>query len=483
VRMAVTVESKAGGGAAPPSYVKTPAWRFLASLPVDRKLARHDIAGSLAHVGMLAEVGILSTEEAGALAKGLHRIYGEIGTGSFPWREDLEDVHTNIEVRLTEILGPLGAKVHTARSRNDQIALDERLYLREAIAAVQQETLRLQLALLDLAEAHATTPMPGYTHLQRAQPVTVGHHLLAHFWRLSRDHQRLSDAFARANVSPLGAGALAGSTLPIDPVRTAHRLGFAGVFENSIDAVSDRDYFAEFLFDLSLLAVHLSSLGEEIVLWASQEVGFLRPAPELGSGSSLMPQKRNPDVAELARGKAGRVIGDLVSLLATLKSLPLAYNRDLQEDKAPVFDAVDHVLATLDAMAAGVSALEFDEARLEKAASDPRILAGDLAEYLVSRGVPFRGAHESVARFFLQSEAKVDAKSLRAFDPRFAEDVAGILSVRASLARRATHGGPSPGAVKAQIARAHDTVGLERYSQSKNAECVELVDRILKEES
>ncbi len=480
--MAVTVESKGGGGAAPPSYVRTPAWRFLSSLSVDRKLARHDIAGSLAHVGMLGEVGILTTEEAGALAKGLRRIYQEMESGSFPWREDLEDVHTNVEVRLTEILGPLGAKVHTARSRNDQIALDERLYLREAITAVQQEVLRLQLALLDLAEAHAATPMPGYTHLQRAQPVTVGHHLLAHFWRLSRDHQRLSDTFARANVSPLGAGALAGSTLPIDPVRTAHRLGFAGVFENSIDVVSDRDYFAEFLFDLSLLAVHLSSLGEEIVLWASQEVAFVRPAPELGSGSSLMPQKRNPDVAELARGKAGRVIGDLVSLLATLKSLPLAYNRDLQEDKAPVFDAVDHVLGTLDALASGVSALEFEEARLERAASDPRILAGDLAEYLVSRGVPFREAHETVARFF-QSTEKADAKSLRGFDPRFGEDVAGILDVRASLARRTTHGGPSPPAVTAQIARAHDAVGLERYSQSKHAESVELVDRILKEES
>ena len=481
--MAVTVESKAGPSGAPPSYVKTPAWRFLASLPVDRKLARHDIAGSLAHVGMLGEVGILTVEEAGALAKGLRRIFHEVESGTFAWREDLEDVHTNVEVRLTEILGPLGAKVHTARSRNDQIALDERLYLRDAITAVQQETLRLQLALLDLAEAHAVTPMPGYTHLQRAQPVTLGHHLLAHFWRLSRDHQRLSDGFTRANVSPLGAGALAGSTLPIDPASTAHRLGFPAIFENSIDAVSDRDYFAEFLFDLSLLSIHLSSLGEEIVLWASQEIAFVRPAAALGSGSSLMPQKRNPDVAELARGKAGRVIGDLVGLLATLKSLPLAYNRDLQEDKAPVFDAVDQVVATLDAMTSAVSALDFDETRLEKAAADPRILAGDLAEYLVSRAVPFREAHETVARFFLQSDAKVDAKSLRAFDPRFGEDVAGVLDVRASLSRRKTHGGPSPEAVKAQIARAHDAVGLERYSQSKHAETVELVDRILTEES
>ena len=487
--MAVTVESKGGAGAAP-SYVTTPAWRFLLSLPVDRRLARHDVAGSIAHVQMLGDVGILTREEAGALARGLQRIYRDIEAGSFRWREDLEDVHTNIEARLTEDLGPLGAKVHTARSRNDQVALDERLYLREAVIAAQQETLRLQLALLDLAEAHAAAPMPGYTHLQRAQPVTLGHHLLAHFWRLSRDHRRLSDAFDRANVSPLGAGALAGSTLPIDPAITARALGFAGPFENSIDAVSDRDYFAEVLFDLALLAVHLSSLGEEVVLWASQEIAFVRPAAALGSGSSLMPQKRNPDVAELARGKAGRVIGDLVSLLATLKSLPLAYNRDLQEDKAPVFDAVEQVLGTLDALTSTVSALEFDEARLEAAASDPRILAADLAEYLVSRGVPFREAHETVGRFLADPDATMDANALRNFDPRFGEDVvtqgevvAAILDVKASLARRGTHGGPSPQAVKAQIARAHDVVGLERYSLSKHAESVELVDRLLKEEA
>ena len=482
MRMAVTVESKGGAGPAP-SYVTTPAWRFLLSLPVDRRLARHDVAGSIAHVQMLGDVGILTREEAGALARGLQRIYRDIETGSFRWREDLEDVHTNIEARLTEDLGPLGAKVHTARSRNDQVALDERLYLREAVIAAQQETLRLQLALLDLAEAHAAAPMPGYTHLQRAQPVTLGHHLLAHFWRLSRDHRRLSDAFDRANVSPLGAGALAGSTLPIDPAITARALGFAGPFENSIDAVSDRDYFAEVLFDLALLAVHLSSLGEEVVLWASQEIAFVRPAAALGSGSSLMPQKRNPDVAELARGKAGRVIGDLVSLLATLKSLPLAYNRDLQEDKAPVFDAVEQVLGTLDALTSTVSALEFDEARLEAAASDPRILAADLAEYLVSRGVPFREAHETVGRFLADPDATMDANALRNFDPRFGEDVAAILDVKASLARRGTHGGPSPQAVKAQIARAHDVVGLERYSLSKHAESVELVDRLLKEEA
>ena len=345
--MAITVDPKGSGGAAPPAYVTTPAWRFLSSLPVDRKLARYDVAGSIAHVKMLAAVGLLTAEEAGALSLGLRQIHGEILSSRFAWREDLEDVHTNIEVRLTENLGPLGAKLHTGRSRNDQVALDERLYLREAIVTVQQALLNLQLALLDQAEAHRETPMPGYTHLQHAQPVTLGHALLAHFWPLARDHRRLADCFERANVSPLGAGALAGSTLPTDPTLPALVLGFAAPFENSIDAVSDRDYFAEFLFDLSLLSVHLSSIGEEIVLWASQEFAFIRPAAALGSGSSLMPQKRNPDVAELARGKTGRILGDLVSLLTTLKSLPLGYQRDLQEDKAPVFDAVDHVLAKI----------------------------------------------------------------------------------------------------------------------------------------
>jgi len=481
--MAVTVESKGAAGEAPPSYVRTAAWRFLVSLPVDRKLARYDVAGSIAHVGMLADVGILTAEEAGTLAKSLRGIYRDIQSGGFPWREDLEDVHTNVEVRLTELAGPIGAKVHTARSRNDQIALDERLYLREAICAVQQGVLDLQNALLDLAEAHIETIMPGYTHLQRAQPVTLGHQLLAHFWRLARDHRRLTDCFDRANVSPLGAGALAGSTLPIDPATTARTLGFAAAFENSIDAVSDRDYFAEFLFDLALLAVHLSSLGEELVLWASTEFGFVRPAPELGSGSSLMPQKRNPDVAELARGKTGRVVGDLVSLLTTLKALPLAYNRDVQEDKAPVFDAVDQVLPVLDALAAAVASLAVDEVRLAEAASDPRILATDLAEYLVSRGVPFREAHETVARYLTESTGEVEATSLQAFDPRFGDDVAGVLDARTSLARRKTHGGPSLEAVKAQLARALEAIGLERYFLSKHAESADLVDRLLKGES
>ncbi len=478
--MAVIAQPPAAAGGAPPSYVKTQAPRFLASLSVDRRLARFDVAGSIAHVEMLGATGILTNEESIALVGGLRRIHEEITSDTFPWREDLEDVHTNVEIRLTETFGPLGAKVHTARSRNDQIALDERLFLREAIVSVDRQILALQMALFDLAEAHVATPMPGYTHLQRAQPVTLGHHLLAHFWRLSRDYGRLGDAYDRANVSPLGAGALAGSTLPINPSLTAQSLGFTAPFENSIDAVSDRDYFAEFLFDLSLLAIHLSSIGEEIVHWASAEVGFIHPTSALGSGSSLMPQKRNPDVAELARGKAGRVIGDLVSLLAILKSLPLAYNRDLQEDKAPVFDAADHVLATLDALTTALSALEFDDARLLTATSDPQMLAADLAEYLAARGVPFREAHEAVSAYLAKSDGTVDGSSLRKFEPRFGEDVTEILDVRTSLARHTTQGGPSPDAVRVQLTRAHDALGLERYSLSKRAECVELIDRLLR---
>ncbi len=478
----MTVTLKDRPPAQAPSYVRTPAWRYLASLPVDRRLWPYDIAGSIAHVEMLGETGIVSKGEAHALAAGLRRVASEIREGAFPWREDLEDVHTNVEVRLTEILGPLGAKVHTARSRNDQVALDERLWLRDAIRSLEAGVLRLQEALLALSERHVESRMPGYTHLQRAQPVTLAHVLLAHVWRLARDFDRLAGTFRRANVSPLGAGALAGSTLPIDPAITARRLGFGAAFENSLDAVSDRDYLAELLFDLSLLAVHLSGLGEELVLWSSSEFGFLRPTAELGSGSSLMPQKRNPDVAELARSKAGRVQGDLVSLLTSLKGLPLAYNRDLQEDKAPAFDAAGQLLDTLETLAAAVPALQFDVARMAEAASDPRLLATDLAEYLVAKGVPVREAHGTAADYLASHGGRIDAKSLRAFSPKFGADVAGVLDARSAVSRRASPGGPAPKAVEAQIAHTRDALRRERASLSKHAESVSLIDEIVQEE-
>src|SRR3990170_1477916 len=448
--MAATVEKKVAREA--PSYVRTPAWRYLASLPVDRRLYPYDIAGSVAHVEMLASVGVLAAEEAGSLAHGLRAVWREIEAGAFPWRDDLEDVHTNVEVRLTAIHG------------------------------VQAQVLRTQESLLAVAEGHIETILPGYTHLQRAQPVTLAHHLMAHVWRLARDFDRLTGCFRRANTSPLGAGALAGSTLPTDPAHVARRLGFAAAFENSLDAGSDRDHLAEFLFDLALLAVHLSGFGEEIVLWSSAEFGFVRPVPELGSGSSLMPQKRNPDVAELARAKAGRVAGDLVALLAALKSLPLAYNRDLQEDKAPAFDAATHVLETLEALDAAIPKLAFDEARMAAAASDPRLLATDLAEYLVGKGVPFREAHETVSRFLAANE-EFTAKALRAAPAAFGEDVAAILDARTAVNRRNAPGGPAPEAVLAQIARAKDALGMERYTLSKHAESVQLVRNILTEEA
>lgn len=476
--MAATMEPRKSRDA--PSYVRTPAWRYLASLPVDRRLARYDVAGSIAHVEMLGEAGILSAADVDALVAGLRRVHAEIEAQTFPWRDDLEDVHTNVEVRLTAIAGHVGGKVHTGRSRNDQIALDERLFLRDAIHAVEAATLALQEALLDQAEAHVATVMPGYTHLQRAQPVTLAHHLLAHVWRLSRDFERLTGCFLRANVSPLGAGALAGSTLPLRPDVVARRLGFDATFDNSIDAVSDRDYLAEFLFDLALLAAHLSAIGEELVLWSSSEFGFVRPAAALGSGSSLMPQKRNPDVAELSRGKAARVLGDLTALLAVLKSLPLAYNRDLQEDKAPVFDATAHVLDTLEALAAAIRGAGFDPVRLAAAASDPRMLATDLVERLVVRGVPFREAHEEVAAFF--AAAEVDESSLAAFGARSGVDVEGLLDPAAAVARRNTPGGPAPEAVREQAEAARDALGLELHTLSKHAESVRIIDAILKEE-
>jgi len=476
----VVIATPPEGSPSAPRYVRTPAWRFLASLPVDRRLARHDIAGSIAHVEMLGAVGILGPDASGALVGGLRQLSGDITAGRFPWRDDLEDVHTNIEVRLTEQIGPVGAQVHTGRSRNDQIALDERLYLREAVVEVQRGILDLQRALVSAAEGHVDTPLPGYTHLQRAQPVSLAHHLLAHFWRLVRDFDRLTDCFHRANVSPLGAGALAGSSLPLDPVHVARRLGFETTFANSLDAVSDRDYFAELTFDLSLLSAHLSSFGDELVLWSTTEFGFVAPSEALGSGSSLMPHKHNPDVAELARAKSSRVLGSLVALLGLLKSLPLAYNRDLQEDKAAVFSAVDETLQVLESLSAVVPALRFDVEHMAEAAQDPRLIATDLAEYLTTRGVPFREAHEMVASYLETAEGAVDEQTLRAFSPRFGEDVGQVLDSRAVLVRRGTPGGPSPDAVSRQLAHAQDVLGLETYTLSKHAKCAAIVDSILR---
>ncbi len=465
----------------PPAYVRVPHVDFLASLGVDRTLARVDLAGSVAHVEMLGRAGLLSASEVGLLVQGLRQLAREVAEGTFPWRGELEDVHTNLESRLTELVGPTGGKLHTARSRNDQVALDERLYLRSAIAEVARWLLALEEGLLARARSEAATPMPGYTHLQRAQPVTVGHWLLAHFWRFDRDLDRLRATAERANVSPLGAGALAGSTLPIDPASVAARLGFDRAFENSMDAVSDRDFFVELLFDLSLLALHLSTLGEEVVLFATKEFGYLERTAALGSGSSLMPQKRNPDVAELVRGKAGRVVGDLVALLTTLKGLPLTYDRDLQEDKAPVLDAVATVTAVLEASVALLRDLVFVPARLSAAAADPELFATDLAERLVGQGVPFRTAHETVGAAFAAGSVPTPA-SIAAALARTGVPVEGALDPERAVARRASPGGPAPSALAGQFTAADGRVSAAHTFLSSLDRKVGLIEELLSEE-
>ena len=450
-----------------PAYVRTPAAPFLNSLSVDRPLVRYDIAGSIAHVQMLGATGVIASADAATIVRGLRAVAHEVADGTFPWRDDLEDVHTNVEARLTELVGPVGGKVHTARSRNDQVAVDERLYLRAAVRNLGDAVATLAGALLDRADRERDLPMPGYTHLQRAQPITVGHWLLAHFWRLERDLDRLLATAHRADVSPLGAGALAGTTLAIDPAQTAERLGFGRTFDNSLDAVSDRDPLAELLFDLALLGVHLSGLGEDLVLFATREFGFVRRTPALGSGSSLMPQKHNPDVAELARGKAGRQIGDLVALLTTLKGLPLAYDRDLQEDKAPVLDAVATASEVLGALTGVVRTLEWVPDRLREVAADPELYATDRAEELVANGTPFRAAHSEVGRSY---PADGPSAAPRAFDPS------------AAVGRRATHGGPAPSAVAVQSADARARLAAHRASLSSLDRKVGRIEELLNEE-
>ena len=465
---------------APPTYVRSPAARFLRSLEVDRPLVHYDLAGSIVHVQMLVHTGLLSTDEGTTLVAGLRAIDREVAAGTFPWREDLEDVHTNVEARLTALLGPVGGKLHTARSRNDQVALDERLYLRAAVHEIAHGLLALEQALLGVARAESATPMPGYTHLQRAQPVTVGHWLLAHFWRLDRDLDRLAATVERANVSPLGAGALAGSTLAIAPGFVAERLGFDRPFENSVDAVSDRDYFAELLFNLALLGVHAGSFGEEVVVFASKEFGLIERTSALGSGSSLMPQKRNPDVAELVRGKTGRAIGDLVSLLTMLKGLPLAYDRDLQEDKAPVLDAVATARDVLEVLTALVGRLTFNRSRLESVARDPELYATDLAERLVRNGVPFRAAHETVAALYA-APGGPDASELKSVFGDSGDNPEAWFDPTEGIARRSSSGGPAPGSMDAQLARAEARLGARTRALSSLDRKVELVEEILSE--
>jgi argininosuccinate lyase len=433
---------------------------YTVSLAYDRRLYRQDVAGSIAHARMLAKQGIIAEKDAERIVMGLGAIRQEIEEGSFPWKEDLEDLHMNIEARLFEKIGDVAGKLHTGRSRNDQVATDMRLYCKEAIGETQANIKALQAALLATAEANRTVVIPGYTHLQRAQPVLFSHHLLAYFHMLQRDRERFQQCLSRTDVLPLGSGALAGVPYPLDRDQVARELGFGGISWNSMDAVADRDFLVEYHAAAALGMMHLSRLAEEMVLWSSQEFGFIRLDDAYTTGSSIMPQKRNPDFAELARGKTGRVYGHLVGILTILKGLPLTYNRDLQEDKEGFFDTVDTLLGTLDVFAGMIATLTVNAERAREASQDGYMLATDLADYLVSKGEPFRSAHGIVSELTRNAEAQgkglaeLTLEEYRKFSPRFDEDVYDI-NVDSSIAARDVPGGTSPRRVDEALKEAH----------------------------
>jgi argininosuccinate lyase len=444
--------------------------RYTASVGFDRRLAMADIDGSLAHAAMLAHVGVLSAQDLADIERGLAVIRGEVERGEFHWQLALEDVHLNIERRLTELVGDAGKRLHTGRSRNDQVATDVRLWLRGEIDAICAALGALQHALVGQAAAHAATVMPGFTHLQVAQPVTFGHHLLAYVEMFERDRERMLDARRRVNRLPLGAAALAGTTFPIDREFVAARLGFEGVCENSLDAVSDRDFAIEFVAAAALAMTHVSRLAEELVLWMSPRYGFVRLPDRFTTGSSIMPQKKNPDVPELARGKAGRVAGHLVALLMLMKGQPLAYNKDNQEDKEPLFDTVDTVHDTLRAFAEMVPGIEVDAEAMRRAAEEGFSTATDFADYLVKKGLPFRDAHEAVARAVrLAIErgcilAALPLAELQRLAPAVEADVFEHLTIAGSLAARDHVGGTSPRQVRAQVERWRERLASRRES-------------------
>jgi argininosuccinate lyase len=436
---------------------------FTVSLPFDRRLWRDDLAGSRAHVGGLARAGLVEPAEHDAVLAALDTVEHELATDTFGFAASDEDIHTAIERRVTELAGPAGAKLHTARSRNDQVATDLRLWCKRELAAVGRLVGDLQDVLLSRAIEAGDSYLPGYTHLQRAQPVLLAHHLLAHGWALARDVERLLATVERLDVSPLGAGALAGTSLPIDPAATAEALGFAAVFENSLDAVSDRDFVAEALFDIALLGVHLSRLGEEWALWTTAEFGFARLDDAYATGSSMLPQKKNPDVAELARGKTGRLLGNLTGLLAMLKGLPLAYNRDLQEDKEPLFDSVDQVSLALGALTGMIATAELVPERMTAAADEESSAATDLAEWLVGRGTPFREAHALVGELVRRHvDTGTSLAELVAADDRFGPTAAELVGPGRAVRRRTSPGGGGPDPVAAQIERFGETLRRQR---------------------
>jgi argininosuccinate lyase len=438
--------------------------RFTASIDFDRRLAEFDIEGSIAHARMLHAVEILNAGDLAAIEQGLAQVRAEIRAGKFEWSSDLEDVHTNIERALTALIGDAGKRLHTARSRNDQVATDARLYLRAAIDEIADLIKAAQRALLDLAEQHTDAIMPGFTHLQVAQPVSYAHHLMAYFEMLARDAQRLADCRKRVNRLPLGAAALAGTTFPIDRIMVAKELGFDGVCENSIDAVSDRDFAIEFCAAAALLMTHLSRFCEEVILWMNPRFAFIDLADRFCTGSSIMPQKKNPDVPELIRGKTGRVNGHLVALLTLMKAQPLAYNKDNQEDKEPLFDTVDTLTASLRVFTEMLGGIKVNAKAMRGAALEGHATATDLADYLVKKGLPFREAHEAVAQAVRLAEdrgcglADLKLPDLLQFSPLIEKDVFAALTLEGALKARSHIGGTAPARVKTAIAKARKSL-------------------------
>lgn len=436
-----------------------------ASVDFDQRLLPHDVAGSTAHARMLAAVGVITEADADAIAAGLSQVRDQLAAGALPWDPALEDVHMNVEARLIDAIGDAGRRLHTGRSRNDQVALDLRLYARAAAADLDARCATLQRALVEQAARHVDTLMPGYTHLQRAQPIRAAHHFLAYVEMLTRDRARLADAARRAAVSPLGSGALAATTFPIDRQQVAQALDLPDVTRNSLDAVGDRDFAVELVATCALIAVHLSRLGEELVLWTSQEFGFARLSDAWCSGSSLMPQKKNPDLAELLRAKVGRVVGAWVTLVTVVKGLPLAYNKDLQETQEPMYDAVETVAASLEVAAGMIGSLELDVAVLRAAVDRGYLVATELADYLVNKGAAFRDAHDIAGGLVRAAVAagrelgELSLDELRAADPRFDADVATWLDPARAVDRRDVVGGPARGRILAEIARQRAQLG------------------------
>ena len=433
--------------------------RYTSSVFFDKRLWQVDIAGSLAHAEMLCHQGIISQQDFDAIRSGMQTIRCEIEAGSFEWKLDLEDVHLNIEARLTQLVGDAGKRLHTGRSRNDQVATDVRLWLRDEIDLIHHLLRDLQMALLELADRNTDVILPGFTHLQVAQPVAFGHHMLAYVEMFARDAERMTDLRRRVNRLPLGAAALAGTSYPLDRQRVAATLGMDGVCENSLDAVSDRDFAIEFAAAASLCMVHFSRMSEELVLWMSQSFGFIDIADRFCTGSSIMPQKKNPDVPELARGKTGRVVGHLMALITLMKGQPLAYNKDNQEDKEPLFDTVDTLKDTLRIFVDMVPGIQVRADKMERAARKGYATATDLADYLTRKGLPFRDAHETVAHVVKSAIAKgvdlseMSLSELQEFNPRIDQDVFEVLSLRGSLQARNILGGTAPQQVRQQIAR------------------------------